>query len=198
MLSPEIPKKITGLFQNLTHFNDIIFSSQLKKKNIEMKKELEFIIKSLCKKHKIKIELKRFKSPVGRAWISDRIIKIPEINNVIDFMVALHEIGHIMNGYNEPKCVDEFKAELYAVKKAKELGIDGSSYYQMSAAYVLRNIAECHNNGNIDVELLPSEMKCYVRDFESDFNSWRGFQVDVYDSKKRVIVKKSKVINYAA
>jgi hypothetical protein len=192
-------RKFIYNYQNLVSFNDITLRLGFKNVYDDMtSREFNKIIQNLCKEHQITIDKKRFKSPVGRAWIEEKIIKIPQIKNmgIIEFMVALHEIGHVVMGSIEPKCVEEYSAEIWAIKTAKKLKVDPSPYYKMSMAYVLRNIAECHNKCRIEIDKLPNEIKKYVKLIEPNLSSWKGFIVDVCDSQERVIIKKSKIVYY--
>ncbi len=197
MFKLESSENFTNNFQNLVSINDITLGLKFKNYYCEMtSKDFNKIIRDLCKEHAITIEKKRFKSPVGRSWVPDRHIKIPQLKGIIELMVALHEIGHIVKGNIEPKCVEEYQVELWAVMTAKKLNIDVEPYLRMSMAYVLRNIAECHNEGRINIDYLPEDIKKYVKLIEPNLSSWKGFSVHVYDSLEQVTIKKTKIVYY--
>lgn len=82
----------------------------------------EVLIHGLMLAHNISEEEDSFKTAVGRAWPRSRSIKIPEkIDSPKKFMVALHEIGHVVNcekkfGYHFE---EEHACEKYAIDVAK-------------------------------------------------------------------------------
>jgi hypothetical protein len=74
-------------------------------------------ILELCKEHDIEI----FESGVsgrGRAWMRTRKIQVGKISSVISYVVALHEIGHIMDTENTSKQDREIFAWEWAMDNA--------------------------------------------------------------------------------
>ena len=84
------------------------------------------IIKALLKKEQIKVIGRRL-TDVGTAWIDTREVVIPYITDIGKFLVCIHEIGHIINGWNYGKmsihrC--EFLTEKWTIRQAKRYKID--------------------------------------------------------------------------
>ena len=69
------------------------------------------------------ITVKKYRSnTTGRAFIKENAIVIPNPTGKISFMVALHEIGHCVLGDLKPRHYEEYRAEKWAIDKARELG----------------------------------------------------------------------------
>lgn len=82
--------------------------------------EKELHINALCKRYKI-TAIKEFKSAVGRANITRSTIFIPiDLNVDENYLVALHEIGHIIEGKVKPKYYSEYLAGKYALDTGKQ------------------------------------------------------------------------------
>jgi len=62
------------------------------------------------------------KSNRGRVYFVSRRCMIPEIKSRSTLYTACHELGHIVAGYVKPVYVGEYRAELFAHDKMRELG----------------------------------------------------------------------------
>jgi hypothetical protein len=132
-------------------------------------------LKMLLKQYKIKV-VKWCKSACGRAWVDKKEIAIPKPTDIINFCVAMHEIGHVIDGCHPMKLYrSEYKAEMFAMGQSKLLGFDCSKYEKRAKGYVIMCVAKGHcrklNLKNIEQD---------VRDFCGiDFNEWEGKKVFV-------------------
>lgn len=61
-------------------------------------------------------------SITGRVDFRLKTCRIPRIRSRKSLYIALHELGHIANGYIKPKYVGEYLAEKYAHKRMREMG----------------------------------------------------------------------------
>ncbi len=161
-------------------------------------KEFEKIIRELCKKHKIKILRERFKSPVGRAWHGLNEIKIPILVSVEHFMVALHEIGHIVSGSVEPPYLDEYNAEMYALKTAKLYKIENENYIENARAYVLHQLSMEHNKEcYLKLSDIPDYIIEFVKPLEPNLKSWTGYEIKVsgwWKKRRQIMIIKTKTV----
>lgn len=144
------------------------------------------IINDFCKKYKISIQPKRYKSSVGRAIFDTREIKIPEIDSVENFLIALHEIGHILHGYIEPEYLSEYLVDKWCIETAKNNGVIDLNYNMRSKWYLLRQIANYHNQHKIYE--IPQEVIDYTGE---DIKTWNGFIIEVYYNKSALSIKKT-------
>jgi hypothetical protein len=62
------------------------------------------------------------KSNRGRVYFVSRRCIIPQIKSRATLYVACHELGHVVEGYVKPVYIGEYRAELYAHDKMRELG----------------------------------------------------------------------------
>lgn len=69
----------------------------------------------LCKKHGIEC-FESAPSGKGKAWVSHRKIQVGKISSVISYIVALHEIGHIMDTENTDRQEREVFAWDWAIR----------------------------------------------------------------------------------
>lgn len=70
------------------------------KKTTELSKSfMRWHILELCKKHNIEC-FESAPSGKGKAWMAARKIQIGKVSSVISYIVALHEIGHVMDTEN--------------------------------------------------------------------------------------------------
>lgn len=58
----------------------------------------------------------------GRVSWSRRECRIPEVKTRKSLYIALHELGHIANGRVSPVYVGEYRAEMYAHARMREMG----------------------------------------------------------------------------
>ena len=89
-------------------------------------------LKRLIKKNNIRIQRKKFKTNVGRAWADENIIKIPIISDIESVYVILHEIGHVILRHVEeclkPLYIQELEAEKYALSILRKWNIHKEFY----------------------------------------------------------------------
>lgn len=152
--------------------------------------ELEIIVLNYCNIHNINILPQRFSTAVGRAWIETNHIKIPYIDSVEDFLVCLHEIGHIVTGKkidaDTPDYIFEYLADKWAIDTAKKHGIINKKYEMRAKWYVLSYIADYHNKN--EGYTIPKRILKFVGE---DIANWEGFNITVfYTAKELTITKK--------
>jgi hypothetical protein len=79
-------------------------------------------IKKLLKEHNIVVCRKKYRSPVGRAYVDERRIKIPKIEDLYSAAVAVHEIAHIILDHPKklPEYIVEYETEVWTLKFLKK------------------------------------------------------------------------------
>ena len=93
------------------------------------------------------------------ANIEMRKVTVPIPECEWSFLVALHELGHVSTGYRLYSYLTEFNAELWAVKRAKDLySIDNEDYIEDAKRYVKRHLVE----DLLFSDLLLQDVKPYV------------------------------------
>ena len=81
----------------------------------------ECIVADLCQKYNIIVE--RGSNGRGKALHDTRTIRIPTNLGKQGFLIALHEVGHIVHGPVSPVWKGEILAERFAVKTARRFGV---------------------------------------------------------------------------
>jgi len=151
--------------------------------------ELEAIVWRYAKRYKVSILNDRFTTSVGRAWVDSKEIKIPVIDSIEDFLVCLHEIGHIVTGQkiddSSPDYMFEYLADKWAIDTAKKHGIYNFKYEMRAKWYVLQFIAEYHNKNNDYI--IPNKVLKFVGE---DIYSWKGYNVSVFFTTSEVVITK--------
>ena len=142
-------------------------------------KDMMEIILSEVEKNNIKI-YKWSKSQCGLAE-EGRQIKIPKPVDYETLGICFHEIGHIDLGHmdegdNKLRYIEEYEAEIYAIKKLKEYGFYNKQYEYRAIHYVLQKLAQARNRGH-NMKNVPKEI---VR--------WTGMQVCKWNKASRVFV----------
>lgn len=101
-------------------------------------------------------------SSVYEAFIATRRVVIPKPVCDWSFLVALHEIGHVSTGERLYSYLQEYNAERWAIRRAKEAyGIVCPSYELDARRYVKRHLIE-----NLVFSELPLQsVKPYVYDW---------------------------------
>ncbi len=84
-------------------------------------KKYESIIAELAEREQITVD--RCSNGRGCAYRKERLIRIPKNLGRKGFLIALHEVGHIVQGKIRPQWVSELLAERFAVKTARQYGI---------------------------------------------------------------------------
>jgi len=120
----------------------------------------EQIIDKLCKENLIKVT-KNFKTPNGQANLTQRSIEIPEkLDNLINFMVALHEVGHIIVGRQKQDFYGEYLAERFAIDTAQKYGYDPKEYFENAKNYVAAKLQKAWNRG-LKLSNVPKEVELF-------------------------------------
>ena len=90
----------------------------------------------------------------GLAWVELREIQIPKPTTINKFIICLHEICHIVrsNEHNKMSVYEfEYDCEMWAIKKAKQFGLDTKEYESRAKGYVTSCLARGYNRGlNLD------------------------------------------------
>jgi hypothetical protein len=106
--------------------------------------QLKDVIKDMIKEHGIRVTRKKFKSPVGRAWVQDRVIKIPRIVDFQSAGTAIHEIAHIILGHEDDVLdhICEYDTELWTIKFLKkcEMHIDYKAEFEIYVQGAKQNV----------------------------------------------------------
>ena len=110
-------------------------------------KKFKLIVKNLVKKHNIKIIGRRMTSR-GEARVDEREIIIPYIHNVNNFLICIHEIGHVVNGWSYHKMTRhrcEFLTEKWTLQQAKKYKLDVKhpKQYQTYMRNAKRYVVNC-------------------------------------------------------
>ena len=119
------------------------------------------IFKILCKENNISL-LKVFDESKGLAYIKSRRVEVPKnLNSLENFMVALHEIGHVVNGKIKRTFYSEYLAERYAIETAQKFNINPEQYFERAKNYVSSKLAKAWNRG-LKLENLPLEVELFA------------------------------------
>jgi hypothetical protein len=160
----------------------------VKKSNVNYA-ELEDIVCRYAKRYNINILNDRFTTSVGRAWIESREIKIPVIDSVEDFLVCLHEVGHIVTGQKidstTPDYMFEYLADKWAIDTAMKHGIYNFKYEMRAKWYVLSFIADYHNKN--EEYSIPNKVLKFVGE---DISTWKGYNVAISFTNNQVVITK--------
>lgn len=109
-----------------------------------------------------------------------RKIKIPKPVDYDTLGVCFHEIGHVvLDHFGEGstlRYIEEYQAEMYAIKKLKQYGYYNKKYEFRAISHVLMKIAQAKNRGH-NMKLVPKEIV-----------KWTGLQVNKWNKAKRVFV----------
>lgn len=156
---------------------------------IEYKKNLTFtqIIDMYCDVYDIEI-VGYFKSKQGVAFIPMREIKIPHLTSLNNFIIALHEVAHIINAEkfeNRPDYWIEYLTEKWAIKEAKKWGYTLESYEKEARFYVMLRMSETYNNG-VPISSFPKEIIDWC---QHDFSGWDGRLISIMYDKDKMVEK---------
>lgn len=109
-----------------------------------------------------------------------RKIKIPKPVDYDTLGVCFHEIGHVvLDHFGEGstlRYIEEYQAEMYAIKKLKEYGYYNKKYEFRAISHVLMKIAQAKNRGH-NMKNVPKEIV-----------KWTGLQVNKWNKAKKVWV----------
>ena len=99
---------------------------------------------------------------IYEAFSETRQVVIPKPIDDWSFLVALHEIGHISTGERQYSYLQEYNAEKWAIKRAKEhYGIENPEYVEDAKIYVKNHLI----SNVIQNRLQVSKVKSYVLDW---------------------------------
>lgn len=138
----------------------------------QFSKSLNQMINATAKLHRIKIDPKRLLTLEGKANYNCRLIRIPKVTDVKTFMIALHEIGHLVNGRHRYNFYNEYLAEKWAINCAKALHINCTSYVRNAKGYVLHNLATAFNRG-LNIDNVPVDVRKFIKTLEPNLDSWK-------------------------
>ncbi len=120
-------------------------------------KKLKTAVKKEINKHYIVVEDNKFKTNVGRAYVIERIIKIPSITDLESIYIIFHEIGHIKfkhhGGCKKWSYIQEFEAETFALRNLRKLSIhrlfpeEYKTFQSNAILYIVQNIYDDIENG---------------------------------------------------
>lgn len=95
----------------------------------------------------------------------DREVLIPRPKNIYKFLVALHEFGHIVTRGHNVSYIDEWKAEMWALKTAKKYGFTRTTHYEKYAAkYILKYINLAIKKGELTKKQVRPEIRKWMRE----------------------------------
>lgn len=139
---------------------------KLFKSDIEYVKGLSYtqIIDLYLTTYKIKI-VKYYNSYTGSAFLDRREIEIPYITDDESFIVAFHEIAHILNAplfESFPPYKFEYWTEMWAIKEAKKWNVVSSKYEREASKYIKSYVDEVIANG-IDTKKIPLYIKKFCK-----------------------------------
>lgn len=95
------------------------------------------IIRALCSLYDIQIRVPKYKHATGRAFLDDRAISIPLYLTKYGFIVAIHEINHIL--LNDKKTVDCFKGTFELEYTVEKMTIKHVRNYKFIDKYTLES-----------------------------------------------------------
>jgi hypothetical protein len=110
-------------------------------------KKFKLIVKKLVKKHNIKITGRR-RTARGEARVPERTIIIPYIHNVHNFLICIHEVGHIVNKWSYDKMSihrSEFLTEKWTIQQARKykLHTKHPRQYELYVRNAKRYVVNC-------------------------------------------------------
>lgn len=122
----------------------------MKVKEVDLR-NFKRIVRALLNENEIRVR-RRYATSHGQADIHYRQISIPHINSVYNFLVCLHEIGHVKNNWSYNKMTRhrcEFLTEKWTLQQARKYNIhklypkDYEKYLLGAKRYV---VACCHQD----------------------------------------------------
>lgn len=103
-------------------------------------------------------------------------VVLPLPKNRHAFLVCMHEIGHIAEGYDELSYINEYKAEMFAIREARKWSIDTNAYEHRAKRYVLAHLIADWNKGTI--KTIKPKIKKWLNVSSSD---WKGYTLKLND-----------------
>lgn len=111
---------------------------------------------------------------IYEAFSETRYVIIPKPTDEWSFLVALHEIGHISTGERRHSYLQEYNAEKWAIKRAKEhYGIENPEYIEDAKIYVKKHLI----TNLLQTDLKLEKVKTYVLE-------WIG---ETHESIKKIL-----------
>jgi len=118
-------------------------------------------------------------SDSGLAWCVEREVKIPKPTTQNRFMICLHEIFHIVrfSAHKGMKVYEyEFDCEMWAIHKAKTLGIKTKQYEKAAKGYVAYCFSRAFNRG------------LNLRNANPSIINWLGIDIQDWENYDRAFV----------
>jgi hypothetical protein len=112
----------------------------------------------------------------GGCQFFSNTIYVPRIKDASDFLLCLHEVGHMVHGPTFRNIVDEFKAEQFAISHGRRFGLNTAEYEKHAKRYVFTFVAQEHLLG-----LLWAELEDEAR---SIITNWLGITEIEWSTKR--------------
>lgn len=127
------------------------------------------IIKELCKKYDIRPRWNdsgAYDPKVGPYWWADpedRVILIPNPKTSYQFLICLHEIGHVLRGFRNTCYMEEFVAEEWAIREAAKHGVSSPKYEKTAAHLLLAYIKHDIHRGRTSKKRISVKVKKFIK-----------------------------------
>lgn len=108
------------------------------------------------------------------AFQDSKTVMLPVPKNRTAFLICLHEIGHIAEGWHEISYVNEYLAEMYAISEAKKWNIDTEAYEIKAKQYVLAHLVKDWNANRI--KTVKKDIKEWL---DVNPTKWKGHQLQL-------------------
>jgi hypothetical protein len=157
------------------------------------------IIIDIAQRHGIRIEWHEKES--GRAYVEQKLVKIPFPRNVNRFLIGTHELGHCIREATYKKlgrAKAEYLAETFAIQTAKDCGIDKShptyfqQYCELARRYVIAAIARDHNRRK-KPPLIDDSILEFCQFSRAELDKWAGHKVIVLGANPDDFLRKLKI-----
>ena len=127
----------------------------------------------------------------GEADFTKGTVDIPKPKNDYTLGVAFHEIGHIFHNRQNasyitlPEYHMEYTAEIFAIAKLREYGLQTREYRAYATKYVLTCLSRYKNRGG-DMSIVPKEII-----------KWTGLKMRKWNEARRITVR-DEVVSHIA
>lgn len=129
------------------------------------------IIKYALKVRKIKVKKWVDSDGGGWAFMETREVILPRAKTILGFARCWHEIGHFeFNHLNKKyRYIEEYEAEVFAISKLKEYGLDTRKYTRQAKLYVMHQLVKAFKRGH-KKERIPKEI---IKWYGKSFNKYK-------------------------